>query len=461
MAQPLREHWSSRLGFILAAAGSAIGLGTLWKFPSVVGEHGGGFFVFIYLVFTLFIGIPLFIGELALGRHAQRGAVGIFASISGEKSFWKTVGWLGVASSFLILSYYCVVAGWGLNYFMMSINQFYEAHSADQISNIFQILYTSGDISLFWAFIFLLITLGVVYQGIRKGIEFWSRILMISLFILLVALACYSVTLDGFKEAVRFILVPSPGGFKPSGILDALGLSFFTLSLAQGVLLTYGSYLRPSEDLPKTALIVGSMVMLVSVLVVMMIFPVIFTFNLSPSGGAGLVFETLPVLFAQLPGAMLLSTLFFALFTFTALTSAVALLEVIAANFIDLFGWSRHKAVLLSTIAVFIVSIPSALAGSQDLFKSWLPIYGLNFFGTVDSLVSVWLLPIGGFLTAIYIGWHIEKAMIRKEFLSGTKWVSLFSIWFFLIKWVAPIAIVLIFLQKGGFINIDKFFLAN
>jgi NSS family neurotransmitter:Na+ symporter len=448
----MREHWGSRLGFILAALGSAIGLGTLWKFPYVTGEYGGGLFVFFYLIFTLILGIPLFIGELILGRRAQRAAVGIFAELSGESTAWKTAGWLGVASSFLILSYYCVVAGWGLNYLMMSLNQFYEKRTPAEISAVFDILNQSGDISLFWACVFLLLTLGVVFQGVRKGIERWSRILTTILLALLSILCIYACTLEGFPRAIDFLFRPDLKHIKLTGILEALGLSLFTLSLAQGIILTYGSYLRENEDLPKTALIVGLAVVVISLITVLTIFPVIFTFNLKPEEGAGLVFKTLPVLFAELPGSMILSALFFTLFVFTALTSAVALLEVVSANLIDLYQWSRRKAVISSTVAAFVAGIPSAFAGTQNIFKKWLPMYGINFFNTVDHLVSVWLLPIGAFLIALYLGWRLKKEMIFQEFVKGTQWGVLFSAWFFLIRWVVPTGILLIFLQKVGFI---------
>jgi len=448
----MREHWGSRLGFILAALGSAIGLGTLWKFPYVTGEYGGGLFVFFYLIFTLVFGIPLFIGELILGRRAQRGAVGIFAELSGESSPWKVAGWLGVSSSFLILSYYCVVAGWGLNYLMMSLNQFYENRTPKEISEAFDILYKSGDISLFWACIFLVITLGVVFQGIRKGIERWNRILTTALLALLIILCIYACTLQGFSDAIQSLFHPELSKIKLTGILEALGLSLFTLSLAQGIILTYGSYLRENEDLPKIALIVGIAVVVISMITVLTIFPVIFTFNLAPEGGSGLVFKTLPVLFAALPGSMIISALFFTLFVFTGLTSAVALLEVVAANLIDLYQWSRKKAVISSTIAAFIVGIPSAFAGSQDVFKKWLPMYGINFFTTVDNLVSIWLLPVGALLIALYLGWRSQKWEIKEEFLKGSNWRFLFTFWFFLVRWIVPIGIILIFLQKAGFI---------
>ncbi len=449
----MREHWSSRLGFVLAALGSAIGLGTLWKFPYVTGEYGGGLFVLFYLLFTLFLGIPLFIGELILGRRAQRGAVGIFATLSGESSSWRAVGWLAVVSSFLILSYYCVVAGWGLNYLMMSLNQFYERKTDSQIANAFEILYKAGDISLLWAFVFLLMVFGVVFQGVRKGIEKWSKILTIALLILLVALCLYAMTLKGFPQALTYLYHFDFTQMKWVGILEALGLSLFTLSLAQGIILTYGSYLRETEDLPKIGLIVGITVVIVSMLTVLTIFPVIFTFHLPPEGGEGLVFKTLPLLFAHLPGSMILSAVFFTLFVFTALTSALALLEVVVANLIDLYQWSRKKAVIVASIATFIAGIPSALAGSDRLFKLWLPIYGINFFTTIDNLVSIWLLPIGGILTAIYIGWHLKNEVVKTEFMKGTGGLRLlFPCWFFLIRWLVPLGIALIFLQKGGFI---------
>lgn len=452
----MREHWGSRLGFILAAAGSAIGLGTLWKFPYVTGDNGGGLFVLIYLLFLLLIGTPLFVGELILGRKAQRGAVGIFAEFSGEMSGWKSIGWLSVISALLILSFYIVVSGWGLNYLLLSLNHFTQGRTSEEILEVFQLTSTSGDISLFWAGIFLLLTFGVVYRGIRKGIEYWSRILMILLFVMLIGLTAYSFTLEGFGKAVSFLFSPRVADFKPSGILEALGLSLFTLSLAQGVILTYGSYLRGEEDLPKMSLTVAVMVLVTSLLVVLMIFPVIFTFDLPPKEGPGLVFKTLPVLFAVLPGSMIVSTLFFFLFTFTALTSAVALLEVVVANFIDLRQWSRHKAVLFAAIVTFVIALPCIFAGSGQIFGQWSLMYGHNFLETVDLLVSTWLLPVGGLLTAIYLGWHLDRSFVKTEFLSGTTLGSLFGLWFFLIRWAIPIATVLIILQKGGLINLDK-----
>ncbi len=456
--QKQREHWSSQIGFILAAAGSAIGLGTLWKFPYVTGQNGGGLFVFVYVFCTFFVAVPLFMAELTLGRRAQRGAVGVFASLSSNSTVWKSAGWIGVASSFLIMTYYSVLAGWGLNYILMSLNQFWIGKSPAEITQTFDILQASGSITLFWQALFVILTVGLVYPGIRHGIEYWSRFMTTGLLIILVGLCLYSLTLDGFSEALDFIFTPSAKKMKPSGFLEALGLSFFTLSLGQGIMLTYGSYLRREDDIPKTGLVVGTMILIVACLASMTIFPVLFTFDQPPEAGPGLVFKALPLLFAKLPGSLLLSTTFFTLFVFTALTSAMPLIEVPAANFMDLFGWSRKKSVLIVGTAVFIAGIPSALSGTNFLFPEWEQIYGKTFFATIDELVSVWLIPIGGFMTVIFTGWFLDLSMLKKEFQEGSKLQWLWLPWVFFIRWVAPIAIAAILLQMAGIVNFDKWF---
>jgi len=450
-----REHWSSQLGFVLAAAGSAIGLGTLWKFPYVTGENGGGLFVFIYIFCVFFVGVPLFIAELTLGRRAQRGAVGIFGALSNDSAVWKAAGWLGVSASFLIMTYYSVLAGWGLNYVLMSLNQFWVGRSPSEITETFDILQASGDITLFWQALFIVLTVGLVLPGIRHGIEYWSRFMTSALFVLLIALCAYSMTLEGFPQAVAFIFSPQAADLKPSGFLEALGLSFFTLSLGQGVMLTYGSYLRREDDIPKTGLIVGSMILLVACLAAMTIFPVLFTFDQPPQSGPGLVFKALPLLFAKLPGALIISTTFFILFVFTALTSAMPLIEVVSANFMDLFNWPRKKAVLIVGGTMFLFGIPSALSGTGILFGNWDELYGISFFATVDGLVSDWIIPIAGFMTVIFTGWFLDTAMLKQEFQEGSSFKWLWFPWVLFIRWVAPVAIVAILLQMAGIVNFD------
>jgi neurotransmitter:Na+ symporter, NSS family len=452
-----REHWSTHIGFILAAAGSAIGLGTLWKFPYVIGENGGGLFVLFFFLFIFLIGIPVFMAELMLGRKAQRGAVGIFSALSNDSTVWKGAGWLGVISSFLIMSFYGVVAGWGMNYILMSLNQSYENLSAIQVANKFDLLVASGDITLFWHFLFTSLTIGVVYAGVRNGIEYWTKFMTVALFLMLIFLCLYSIRLEGFKDAVRFLLFPEYKEFNFASILEALGLSFFTLSLGQGIMLTYGSYMRESEDIPKTAIVIALMILLTAIMAGLTIFSVVFTFGFSPQEGSGLIFKTLPLLFARLPGSLLVSTTFFILLVFTALTSSVALVEVVVANFMDLLQWSRRKATLISGAACFIFGIPSALSGTGTLFGKWEDIYGKTFFETVNDLVSVWFLPIDGLMIALFAGWFLNKEISREELSLRSSWRWIYCPWRFFIRWIAPIGIVCVLLQKTKIIDFDAF----
>ena len=368
------------------------------------------------------------------------------------------VGWIGFLADFLILSYYSVVSGWGLNYVLMSLTQSYQHLTPSEISNAFDVLYQSADINIFWHALFMLLTVGVVYQGVRAGIEYWSRIMMSGLLIILLGLFAYAMTLPGVGQAAAFVLKPDFSKLTAAGALEALGLAFFTLSLGQGIMLTYGSYMRRHDDIPKTAFLISGMVILVALLSGMTIFPIVFSFGLEPSGGEGLVFKTLPVLFAQLPGALVISTVFFILFVFAALTSAVAFLEVVVANFMDLYGWSRPKAALILGGLIFLAGIPSALAGSHELFPSWTKLYGQNFFQVVDGLASYWLLPLGGLLVALFTGWFYDKELCYQEFVTGSTLMRLYRPWRFLMRWAVPIAILLILLQHGGVIEVDKFF---
>lgn len=457
--QKPREHWSTELGFILAAAGSAIGLGTLWKVPYVIGQNGGGLFVLLYILCIFLIGVPVFIAELVLGRKSQRAAVSTFSNLSHNTSSWKIAGWLGVATSFLLMSYYSVVAGWGLNYVLMSLNAATFERSPEDLSKVFSILESSGDISLLWHFIFTGLTVSLVYPGVREGIEYFSKYMTSALFIMLFALFLYGLTLDGFGDALHFIFYPDASHLKPSGALEALGLSFFTLSVGQGIMITYGSYMRKSEDIPRTGLIIGSTIVLASVLAGLTIFPIIFTFGQNPSGGEGLVFKTLPTLFTRLPGALLISTTFFTLFSFAAITSSMAFVEVVVSNCMDLWGWSRKKAVLAVGLGTFLVGVPSALSHSTVLFANWPAIFGMTFFQTINELVSTWMLSIGGLLVALFTGWKLEHAIAKEEFLSGTKLGFLFKPWLFFIRWIAPAAIILIILHSSGIIDLDALIL--
>ena len=286
----IREHWSSRIGFLMAAIGSAIGLGILWKFPYTVGENGGGLFLLSYLICLLIVGVPILIAELLLGRRTQRAAVGAFQVLDTKGSGWKVTGWFGVLASFLIMSFYSVIAGWGMSYILMSLTGFYQNLSGEEVGKVFTALSTSGEISLFWHFLFTLITVGIVMSGVRKGIERWAKIMTKVLLVLLVLLFLYSLTLKGFPKAAQFIFHPGLKDFKLSSLIEALGLAFWTLSIGQGIMISYGSYMRRSESIVQLSGVIAFSVIVVAILAALMIFPVVFTFGLEPQSGYGLVF---------------------------------------------------------------------------------------------------------------------------------------------------------------------------
>lgn len=453
-----REHWGSNFGFVMAAAGSAIGLGTLWKFPYVAGMNGGSAFILVYILCTLLISIPIFIAELLIGRAAQKSAVATFTTLDTPHSQWRIGGWFGVLASFLIMTYYSVLAGWGLSYVFMSLNEFWKGKTPAEIQSTFKLLQRSSDITLFWHFFFTAITVAVVFRGVKDGIERWSKLMTTSLLTLLLLLVLYNSQLSGFEQAVQFIFRPEWSKLKPASLLEALGLSFFTLSLGQGIMITYGSYMKRGDNIPKTSLVIASMVIVIAVLCSLAIFPIVFTFGGKVESGSGLVFETLPLLFSQLPGAQILSTLFFVLFVFTALTSAIALVEVVVAALMDMTSWPRRRLALLVGFASFLLGIPSALSWSNSLFSNWQLLFGKNFFETVDSLVSVWLLPLSGLLVALFCSWKLQKEFVQGEFDIGRNRSARtgnlpFLFWRFLLRWVAPIAIFAIILQQSGLVE--------
>ncbi len=449
-----REHWASQLGFVMAAAGSAIGLGSLWRFPYTAGANGGGAFVLLYILFTLFLAAPVFVAELIIGRKTQASPIFAYEKLSKKESGWKMVGYFNLLTCFIILSFYSVISGWCLNYTFMSLNQFYVGKTDAQINVIFDIVESSPSFTLFWLFLFILLNLGIVYSGIRKGIEYWSRILTPALFAMLIALAIYSCTLPGFPQAFRFIFEPRWNQLSGNTILSALGMAFFSLSAGMGIIVTYGSYLKPEENLLKTTGIVTVMTLFVSMVAAFMMFPIAFSYNLSPDQGAGFVFKIMPVLFAKLPGSLILSTVFFLLFVFTALTSSISLFEVIVANLMELRKWTRAKAVVIASSATFIFAIPSALAGSRKLFPTWEVIYGKNFLHTMNDLTADWMLPLGGLLTTLFIGYIAAKSSIYNEFCRGSKWRFLFRPWHAAIRYLIPLIILCILLSKAGIFNL-------
>jgi neurotransmitter:Na+ symporter, NSS family len=449
----IREQWSSKFGFLFAAVGSAVGLGLLWKFPFTVKENGGGLFLLSYLICLLVVGVPVFIGELILGRSSRRAAVGAYQVLDKKKGSWRGVGWLGCLASFLIMSYYSSIGGWGISYILMSLQGFYQGLTVGEVGGVFTELSKSGGITVIWHFIFTGICLCVVISGVRQGIEYWSKIMMRILLVLLIALFCYCLGLSGLKEAAHFIFYPDPSRFKLSSMLEALGLAFFTMSLGQGVMISYGSYMKKDTSVVKMAAVVGFSVLVVAILASMIIFPVLFSFAVPPGEGMGLVFQTMPFLFGKLPASLLLSTSFFVLFVFAGITSAIPLIEVVATNLMELYKLTRKRAVVYVSIACFIFGIPSAFAFSGGVFPGWSDIYKSNFLRTMDALVSVWVIPVGGLLSSIFIGWVLDRKVAKSEFTAGGAPVWLYYVWRFFIRFVVPLVILAIIVEKSGIIG--------
>lgn len=437
----------------MATAGSAVGLGSLWRFPYIAGDNGGGAFVFLYILFTFLIGFPIFIAELLMGRKTQLSSIESYTELAGPSSNWRILGWLNFLTCLIILSYYSVVSGWCLSYTLMSLTQFWIGKSTEEIKHVFDVLFTSPSINLFWFAIFLVMNVGIILGGVRKGVEHWSKILMPILFTILIALFLYAITMPGFLPALSFIFVPDFSKLSASGVLNALGMACFTLSVGLGILITYGSYMQKKEDIPSNGAIVALMTVFVALISALTIFPIVFTFGFPPEMGPGLVFQTLPVLFAKLPASILISTVFFALLLFAALTSTISILEMLVANMIDLFNFTRRKATLIAALLTFIIGIPSALSGSDLLFPDWTAIYGKNFFDTMNYITASWFMPIAALFATLFVGYRMKKEVVFEEFLSGTKARFLLRPWFFAVRYIAPIAIILIILQQTGLIH--------
>jgi NSS family neurotransmitter:Na+ symporter len=436
---------------VLAAAGSAIGLGNVWKFPYITGVNGGGAFVLIYLACIAIIGLPVLVAEILLGRAAQRSPVSAFKALGGSRTPWVLIGWMGVVAAYILLSYYSIVAGWALHYTFLSVTGNFVDVGPDGMEPLFGDLFVSSRLNLFWHVVFMAITIAVVLGGIRKGLERWARILMPALFGMMLIMLVNSFTLDGFSEALSFVFGLHTEDLTAAGVLEALGHGFFTLSLGMGAILTYGSYLKPEDDIMAASVAIASLDTVIALTAAMILFPIIFTFGLAPGSGPGLVFITVPIALSQLPGGAMLSILFFGLLVFAALTSAISILEVTTSYFIDERGWSRHRAVLVSGAAIVLLGVPSALSGSSAFFSGSF-IGGRNWFDSFDYLVSNWLLPLGGLGIALFTAWRLDDAIRHREFLNGTKLAPFYKGWLLLLKFVVPVGILLVFLHAVGIV---------
>jgi NSS family neurotransmitter:Na+ symporter len=439
-----REHWGSSIGFVLAAAGSAVGLGNIWRFPYYTGENGGAAFVLVYILCVLLLGFPLMFAELCLGRHTQKNAVGAFASVK-PNSPWFLAGSLGVLAGFLILSYYSVVAGWTIGYFVESVfGVFRSFKGATEVSGYFKAFSANPLKAIGYHALFMVLCMVIVIRGVKSGIERWSKVLMPTLFGILVLSIVRALTLPGSFAGLKFLLYPDFSRFSLDTVFLAMGQAFYSLSLGMGCMITYGSYLQRKTNIPANGLWIAGLDLMVALLAGFAIFPAVFAFGLKPTEGAGLVFQTLPNIFCVMPAGVICGPLFFLLLVIAALTSGISLLEVVTAYFIDEKGWSRRKTVLISGSVIFLLGIPSALSFG----KMAKPIvFGRTPFDFVDKLTANYILPFGSILIAIFVGYVWGRDKATREVMKGTPGFKLAPLWLFLLRYFCPVVVaqILIF----------------
>ncbi len=450
--EKMREHWGSRLAFILAAAGSAIGLGNIWKFPYITHQNGGGKFVILYLVCIAIVGVPILVAEMMVGRATQKSPVAAIEELSGTGSPWKIMGFLGVASAFVILSFYCVVAGWVMHYIVLAAKDVFATMPPDQYGAMFEKIYADPLLNVFWSTVFMGLTTLIVLGGVKGGIEKAAKILMPVLLLLLVGILfrCLSLPNEGFGKALEF-LFSMDNQLHEGAVLEALGHSFFTLSLGMGAMLTYGSYLDEGTDLLSAGVWVAFLDTIIALMASLIIFSIMFAYEGTVGKSVGLVFISLPQEIVKMSGGYAITISFFILLFFAAITSAVSLLEVAVAYLIDK-GWDRKKATWVMGISIWVVGVPSALSGSEF----WKGIFGnftaldlvgkATFFDKMDYLASNWMLPVGGLLIALYVGYKLTNPLLQKQFHlgRGTDSSINFKPWVIFTRYVAPIVILVI-----------------
>ncbi len=438
-------QWGSRLGFILAAVGSAVGLGNIWRFPYMVGQNGGGAFVFTYLICIAVIGFPILIAELMVGRRGQSNPITAMARVAEQNNrstAWASVGFMGVLAAFLILSFYSVIGGWSINYIAKVGMGEFTGISADAVGNVFTGMLGDAKELLKWHTVFMLFTIVIVAFGVTSGLERASKLLMPLLGVCLVAMVGYGMFSSGFSAALDYLFSPRFGDINAEVILSALGHAFFTLSLGMGVMISYGSYLGREINLLRTASIVVVMDTGIALLAGLAIFPIVFANQLDPSQGPGLIFITLPVAFGKMGGGVIIGVIFFALLTFAALTSAMSLLEPVVELLEEKTPLNRAFSTIVSGAVTWILGIAALLS-----FNEWssFKILGFNIFDFLDTLTGKFMLPLAGLGVIIFVGWFVHRKIIREELhISGTSEL----VWHIVARFVAPIGVIIVFASQ-------------
>jgi NSS family neurotransmitter:Na+ symporter len=445
-AKVSRGQWATSIGFVLAAAGAAVGLGNVWKFPYLTALHGGGTFLFAYILMLLFLGIPVLVTEMVLGRRGKLDPVGTYSKLSGGSGFWKFVGYVAISVNFIVLSFYSVVGGWITNYMFQYITGGIKGDIVEYFGGFVSNPYSP----LLWYALFMGMTIYIVAQGVSAGIERASNIMMPTLFLLFIILAIRAVTLPGAIEGIKYYLLPDFSKLSGTTFLMAMGQVFFSLNIGAGCTMTYASYLSDDENIPKMSLQVPLLDFLAAFLAGIIIIPSVFAFNLDPAAGPPLLFITMPFVFGNMPLGVLFGLMFFVLMLFAALTSSISMLEVNTAFLVDNYKIDRKKAALTAGFFIFLLGIPSSLA--QGVLSNF-TIFGLDFLSAMDFLASYILMPFGAFMMTLFLVrvLGLDEA-IKEATNDGTIPFKIKELWSFLVKYVVPIIIILVFLSSVGLI---------
>ena len=440
--------WSSRLAFILAATGSAVGLGNIWKFPYITGENGGGAFVIVYLFCVLLIGIPIMIAETMLGRRSQRNPIEtmeLLTEEAGADKNWHYLGWMGVIAGLLILSYYSVIAGWASAYIVKAFTGSFFGADAITINGIFDNFIASPAQLIFWHSLFMLATMLIVARGVHKGLEKAVLFLMPGLFVLIILLVAYAMTTGSYNQGLRFLFMPDFSKLTGDAVLTAMGHAFFTLSLGMGAIMVYGSYLPKHISIAKTAFLIAGADTAVALLAGIAIFPIVFANNLQPGSGPGLIFQTLPIAFGNMTGGWLMGIIFFVMLVFAALTSSISLIEPAVAWLVENKDFSREQACVWSGLATWVLGL-----GTVFSFNVWsnVKFFDRSIFQLLDYLTANLLLPIGGFCIAVFAGWIMKRQHSEQELNMPN--TAGYQAWKILISYVAPSAVFFVFLHVIG-----------
>ncbi|MEM8799104.1 MAG: sodium-dependent transporter [Pseudomonadota bacterium] len=437
--------WSSRTTFIFAAIGSAVGLGNIWKFPYEAGEGGGGAFVLIYILFVFAIGVPVMIAELMLGRRGQHSppkSMEIVAREEGRSQLWQVIGWSGVIGAFFVLSFYSVIAGWTLFYVYQAATGALNDITAIGSGAMFNALLSSPVLMTIMHGLFMAITVFVVGRGVKGGLEVAVTWLMPVLFVLLIVLVIFSLQTGDAGEAISFLFSPDFSKLTANTILQALGQAFFSLSVGLGAMLAYGSYVPKDVSLPRSAVIIASADTGVAILSGLAIFPIVFAFGLQVGSGPGLIFETLPVAFAQMPFGSVFGAAFFILLSIAALTSSISLLEPMVAWLEEHKGIARAKSAVVGGGLCFLVGILTVFSFSNGPAVT---VLGKTPFDHIDFLTNNWVMPLGGLLIAVFAGWLMARKTTVEEVDRSEG--AIYRVWHFMVRYLCPVALSLIFLQ--------------